>query len=374
MSESHRFVYVGTYSVGGVDSPSNGKGIYVFDHDPGTGAFLHPRLAAKSANPSWLALHPSRKFLYTINEVSDFDGKNGAVSAFAIDSSTGALRPLNEVSSMGPGPAHMSIDHAGKHALVANYAGGSIAVIAIREDGSLGAVTDTRQDKGSVGSKTPTNAPRGSFAFSGHDAPHAHCIIPAPDDRFILQTDLGQDRIYVYRFDMASGKLQPANVPFVSLPTGDGPRHLAFHPNGKWLYSIQEEASTIVFFHYDAASGGLRQEQMVSALPKEFAGTSFTSEILVSADGRFLYGGNRLHDTASAFSIGEDGRLQWIGEASTMGDYPRHLAIEPGGRFLYSANQRSDSITSFRLDPQTGKPVFTGNYIAEGTPASIVFL
>lgn len=374
MPENHRFVYVGTYSVSQADSASNGKGIYLFEHNPETGAFLHPRLAAESANPSWLVLHPSRKYLYTINEISDFDGHSGAVSAYAMDASTGALRPLNQVSSMGAGPAHMSIDHAGRHLLVANYAGGSIAVIAIRDDGSLGQATDTRQDTGSVGSKVPTNAPRGSFAFSGHDAPHAHCIIPSPDDRFILHTDLGQDRIYIYRFDMGSGKLQPAAVPFVSCPTGDGPRHLVFHPNGKWLYSIQEEASTIEFFHYDAVTGGLRREQMVSSLPETFAGTSFTSEILVSADGRFLYGGNRLADTVAAFSIGTDGRLQWIGEASTMGDYPRHVAIDPGGRFLYSANQRSDSITCFRLDQQTGKPVFTDDYIAQGTPACIVFL
>lgn len=370
----HRFVYVGTYSAGGADSESHGKGIYVFEPDPETGELLHPRLAAESANPSWLALHPSKKFLYTVNEVSDFDGGSGAVSAFAIDASNGGLRFLNEVSSQGAGPAHMSVDHAGKHAFVANYAGGSIAVLPIREDGSLGSPTDTRQDHGSVGSKIPTNAPRGSFAFSGHDAPHAHCIIPSPDDRFVLQTDLGQDRIYVYKFDMESGKLSPAKVPFVSLPTGDGPRHLAFQPGHHRLYSIQEEASTVEFFDWDPESGGLKPVQMVSTLPEGFAGTSFTSEILVSADGRSLYGANRLHDTVAAFSIAADGKLTHIGEASTLGDYPRHIAIEPGGNFLYSANQRSDSITSYRINRQTGMLTFTGHYIAQGSPTSIVFL
>lgn len=374
MQPSNRFVYIGTYSTEGGDSAPHGKGIYVFELDSETGGFLHPRLAAESANPSWLVIHPSRKYLYTVNEVSNVDGGSGGVSAFSIDASTGSLRFLNEVSSEGSGPAYMSLDHAGKHALVANYAGGSIAVLPIREDGSLGPATDTRKDTGSVGSKIPTNAPRGSFAFSGHDAPHAHCIIPSPDDRFVLQTDLGQDRIYVYKFDKAKGKLEPADTPFVSLPSGDGPRHLVFHPNHRWLYSIQEEASTIVFFHFDSASGGLKQEQMVSALPQGFAGTNFTSEILISGDGRFLYGGNRLHDSVAAFSIGNDGKLTHIGDTSTLGDYPRHVAIEPGGNFLYSANQRSDSITCFRVNRQSGTLAFTGNYIAQGTPASIVFL
>ncbi|MEO6829260.1 MAG: lactonase family protein, partial [Acidobacteriaceae bacterium] len=374
MKKDRRFVYVGTYSAESIDSPSHGEGIYVFELDPETGALLDPKLAVESANPSWLALHPSGKFLYTVNSVSNFEGESGAVSAFAIDRSSGGLQVLNEVSSQGRGPAHMSLDHAGKYAFIANYSAGSITVLPIREDGSLGAPTDTRQDTASVGSQTATNAPRGSFARSGHDAPHAHCIIPSPDNRFVLQTDLGQDRIYVYKFDSRRGKLTPAHVPFISVPTGDGPRHLAFHPNHPWLYSIQEEASTIQYFHYDPETGSLQEEQRISTLPDGFAGTNFTSEIVISKDGRFLYGANRLHDTVVAFSIASDGRLKHIGEVPTLGDYPRHLAIEPDGNFLYSANQRADSITCYRINRETGMPAFTGQYIALGTPACIVFL
>ena len=374
MKSDRRFVYVGTYSVGNVDGSSHGKGIYVFELDHETGALLDSKLAVESANPSWLALHPSGKFLYTVNEVSNFEGESGAVSAFAIDRSNGSLQALNEVSSQGRDPAYMSLDHAGKYAFIANYGAGSITVLPIREDGSLGAPTDTRQDTGSVGSNTPTSAPRGSFANSGHDAPHAHCIIPSPDDRFVLQTDLGQDRIYVYKFDSVRGKLTPANIPFISVPTGDGPRHLAFHPNHHWLYSIQEEGSTIQYFHFDPETGALQEQQKISTLPDGFAGTNFTSEIVIAKDGRFLYGGNRLHDTVAAFSIAGDGRLKHIGEISTLGDYPRHVAIEPSGNFLYSANQRSDSITCYRINRETGMPVFTGQYLALGSPACIVFL
>ncbi|MGH9587048.1 MAG: lactonase family protein, partial [Acidobacteriaceae bacterium] len=351
-----------------------GKGIYVFELDPETGALLDSKLAAESPNPSWLALHPSGKFLYTVNELSNFEGESGAVSAFAIDRSNGGLQVLNEVSSQGRGPAYMCVDHAGKYAFIANYGSGSIAVLPIREDGSLGTPTDTRQDTGSVGGNTPTSAPRGSYAHSGHDAPHAHCVIPSPDDRFVLQTDLGQDRIYVYKFDSVRGKLTPANIPFISVPTGDGPRHLTFHPNRRWLYSIQEEGSTIQYFHYDSETGALQEQQRISTLPDGFAGTNFTSEIVIAKDGRFLYGGNRLHDTLAVFSIAGDGRLKHIGEVSTLGDYPRHVAIEPGGNFIYSANQRADSITCYRINRETGMPAFTGQYIALGTPACIVFL
>ena len=199
------FAYVGT-DTRPVDGAANGKGIYLFETHQETGALSPLKLAAETTSPSWLSLHPSGRYLYAVNEVSDYNGDSGSVSAFAIDRPTGDLRPLNVVSSLGAGPTHMSIDASGKFAFVANYFGGNIAVLSILPDGSLGQAVFTHQDQGSLGSLNATDAPPGSFAISGHDTPHAHMIQADPENRFVLQTDLGQDRIYVYKFDSDTGK------------------------------------------------------------------------------------------------------------------------------------------------------------------------
>jgi 6-phosphogluconolactonase len=374
-SRAHRILaYVGTYT-GAPGAGSNGEGIYLFEMDQSTGELLHAKVAARTPNPSWIAIHPSRRFLYAVNEVGDYQGNGGSVSAFVIDPATGNLRALNTISSSGAEPAHLSVDAAGRFAFVANYGGGSVAVLPILVDGSLGPAIDLHSDSGSLGNNRATHAPTGSFAISGHDRPHAHMIAPDPQNRFVLATDLGQDRIYVYRFEAGTGKLIPSGVqPFVELPSGDGPRHFAFHPDGKWLYSIQEEASNVTCFAYDPGTGSLALRQTIPTLPPGFAGTNFASEILVSPDGRFLYAANRLHDTIAVFVVGADRRLTWIGECSTMGDYPSQFSIDPTGRFLYACNRRSDCITSFNIHPATGMLTFTGSYTPVGSPASITFL
>jgi 6-phosphogluconolactonase len=366
--------YVGTYT--GLPGPgANGKGIELFEADLRTGELSHRGLAAQSRNPSWIVVHPSKKYLYAVNEIADFQGNSGSVSAFAIDRSSGALRALNIVSSAGAGPAYISLDAAGNFAFVANYGGGSIAVLPIRADGSLGDAVDVHRDQGSVGSAHAADAPAGSFAISGHDTPHAHMIAPDPRKRFVLATDLGQDRIYTYAFDRSTGKLTPpSGADFVALPAGDGPRHFAFHPNGRWFYSIQEEASTVAFFHYDPSTGSLEAQQTISSLPHGFVGTSFASEILIAPNGRTLYAANRLHDTIAVFSIGSDGRLSYVAETSTLGDYPAQCRIDPTGNLLYVCNQRSDNITSFRIHRDTGLLSFTGRYTPVGSPGSITFL
>ena len=365
------FTYIGTYT-GAIGNGGNGQGIYLYRMNASNGRLSLIKIASEVINPSWIAFNPSRTYLYAVNEVSNFNGTNGSVSSFAINRSNGDLVFLNSVSSEGAGPAHLSVDASGKFVLVANYGGGSIAVLPILPDGSLGSASDTRQDVGALGPKQATNAPAGSFAISGHEAPHAHMVLTDPSGNYLLYTDLAQDRIYVYSFDNTTGTLSGGNS--VSLPPGDGPRHVAFHPNAKWLYSIQEEASTIAYFQFDPNIGSLTAQQTISTLPPRFAGTNFTSEIMVSPDGRFLYAANRLHDTIAVFSIDESGGLTRVGESSTFGDYPRSFSIDPTGNFFYVCNQRSDVVTCFRINGTTGLLTFTGQYTPVGSPAGIIFL
>lgn len=365
--------YVGTDTVP-VDGAANGKGIYLFEMDDTTGKLNLLNLAVETASPSWICMHPSRRYLYAVNELSNYKGNSGSVSAFAIEGGSGELLNLNIVSSQGAEPTHMSIDATGKFAFVANYAGGTIAAFKIQPDGSLSEAIAVHRDEGELGPIHAKGAPSGSFAISGHDAPHCHMIQCDPQNRFVLQTDLGQDRIYVYRLNSETGQLTPAATPFVMVPAGDGPRHFAFHPNGRWLYSIQEEASTLIFFHYDPQVGSLTAMQTVSTLPSGFTGTNFCSEIVVSRNGRFLYAANRLHNSIGTFAISPTGHLAHLDDTPTQGDYPNHIAIEPRGRFLYACNQRSDQITSFRVDARTGRLSFTGAYQPLGTPMCIAFL
>jgi 6-phosphogluconolactonase (cycloisomerase 2 family) len=268
----------------------------------------------------------------------------------------------------------VSIHPSGRFVLVANYFGGSVGVLPILPDGRLGAATDIKQDGGSVGPKKATHAPAGSFAFSGHDRTHAHMIAADSSGRFVLHVDLGLDRIFVWKFDERSGVLTPNDPPAVSLPPGDGPRHFFFHPNGRWCYSLQEEGSNIVLFDYDAAKGRLASRQTSSSLPPGFAGSNFCSEIMVSGDGRFVYAGNRLHDSIGIFSVGSYGELTFVGEEWTRGNYPRSFNFDPTGQFLYSCNQRGDNVAVFRVRRNTGRLVFTGYYTPVGNPSIIVFL
>jgi 6-phosphogluconolactonase len=355
------FAYVGTYT-------GNGEGIYLFQMNPQDGKLTLLKLAAKASNPSWIALSPSRRFLYAVNEDAP-----GSVSAFSVNQANGDLTLINQASSGGSGPAHLSVDSTGKYVFVANYGDGSIEVLPVTANGGLGSPTYSRQDKGSLGAKKATTAPPGSFAIDGHTSTHAHMIQADPGNRFVLQTELGQDRIYVFRLDQATGKLTPLTE-FASLPSGDGPRHFTFHPNGRWLYSVQEESSTVAFFHFDPQTGAIRPEQTLSTLPPGFKGTNYISEILLTPDSRFLYIGNRLKNTVAIFSLGAEGRLTYVGETSTEGDYPRSIAIDPSGSFLYACNHRSDDITCFRINRQTGMLTFTGEYTAVGSPSCILFL
>ncbi len=375
--------YVGTFSSPLKDMlptqvdlpPGNGRGIHLFQVDRATGALKPNGVYESGVSPNCLALNAAGTRLYATNETDrQGEAKEGSVSAFAINRADGQLTLLNTVRSGGAGPTYVSLHPSGKFLLIANYFGGSVAVLPIRADGSLGPATDVKQDAGTIGPRTAKNAPPGSFAFSGHDHTHAHMIQTDPAGRFVLHADLGLDRIFVWKFDAEKGVLTPNDPPSVSLPPGDGPRHFAFHGNGRWCYSLQEEGSTIVLFDYDATLGRLAARQTISSLPPGYAGSNFCSEILVSADGRFVYAGNRLHDSVAIFAVGKNGELTFVADEPTRGNYPRSFAFDPTGQFFYCLNQRADHVTVFRVDRRTGKLAFTGHYTPVGNPSHIVFL
>lgn len=369
-------VYVGTYSSpqGPEGAVGRGQGIYLLEMDPATGALRQRDVFPNDANPSWLAFDPSRTHVYSANEISNYQGTaSGSVSAYSIERTTGRLTLLNTVSSEGAGPAHLSVHPSGKYVFVANYHGGTVAVLPVRPSGELGSATDIKHDTGTIGPARATSAPPGSFAISGHDKPHAHMVQADAAGKFVFASDLGLDQIFIWKFDLDTGKLSPAPQASVPLPPGDGPRHFAFHPNGRWFCSLQEEASTLVTFDYDAATGKLTPKQTISTLPKSFKGTNFTSEVLISPDAKFLYAANRLHDTIAWFSL-SNGLLTLVGEEWTRGDYPRSFNIDPTGNYLYSCNQRADAITAYRVNRQTGALSFLDQYTPMGTPAAIFFL
>ncbi|MEX2264903.1 MAG: lactonase family protein [Bryobacteraceae bacterium] len=374
--------YVGSYT-------PNGLGIYLFRVESNGDltqikVFTTPNpspTSVSATNPSWLAFDPAKKFLYAGNEISNFNNTpSGAVSAFSINQANGDLTFLNSVSSGGRGPAHHSVDPSGKWVLVANYGGGNVAVLPILADGSLGPPTDIQQDANAclpgppcpVGPNVAQNAPPGSFARSGHDAPHAHAIETDPAGNFAIVNDLGLDLTIVWKFDRANGRLSDPKT-FPSSP-GAGPRHFAFHPNGQWFYSLNEEASTLAFMIYNANTGSLQLVSETSTLPREFVGTNFTSEVMVSPNGRFIYAANRLHDTIAIFSIDRSGRPELIGEEWTRGDYPRNFNIDPTGNFMYVCNHRGDSVVTFRIDGNGRQLKFRDQYTPVGSPAVIIFL
>ena len=369
--------YVGSYSSpqGPEGAVGRGQGIYLLEMDPASGVLQQRDVFPNEANPSWLAFDSSRTHLYSANEISNYQGTpSGSVSVYSIERATGRLTLLNTVSSEGAGPAHLSVHPSGKYVFVANYHGGTVAVLPVRPSGELGAATDVKHDAGATGPARATSAPPGTFAISGHDKPHAHMVQSDAAGKFVFASDLGLDQIFIWKFNVDTGKLSPTPQGSVSLPPGDGPRHFTFHPNGRWFYSLQEEASTLITFDYDSATGKLMPKQTISTLPKQFKGTNFTSEVLISTDARFLYAANRLHDSIAWFSIGENGLLRFVGEEWTRGDYPRSFNIDPSGNYLYSCNQRADAITAYRVNRQTGALSFLDQYTPIGTPAAILFL
>ena len=354
------FMYVGTYTQEG----STSKGIYIFRYDPGSAKVTSLGLAAQTINPSFLAVHPNRRFLYAVNEVGDYKGqKSGGVSAFAIDNATGKLTLLNEVASGGADPCYISVDKTGKFVLVANYTGGSVSVFPILKDGGLGEASAFVQHTGHG-----TNPKR-------QEAPHAHSIDLSPDNRFAIVDDLGLDETLVYKFDSSKGSLTLNDPPFAKADAGAGPRHFALGPNGKFAYVIHEMGSTVSVFDYDAASGVLHQVQTISTIPKDFTRLNEDAEIEVHPSGKFLYASNRGHDSIAVFAIDPNkGTLTLIEYVPTKGQSPRHFEIDPTGSLLFAENEKSDNIVVFRIDAQTGRLTPTGKVLDVSQPVCVKFV
>ncbi len=342
--------YIGTYT-GAVS-----QGIYRSSLNLETGSLAQPVLVAELTNPSFLTIHPTLDALYAISEVAEGDHQ---VVSYRI-TNDGALSETGNAPSGGDGPCYVSTDQAGKFLFVANYGSGSVAAYRILSDGSLGPMTSNQQHFGS------------SVDRRRQQGPHAHCILMDPSDQYACAADLGLDQVLIYKLQRDSGQLQSTGSPLQVTP-GNGPRHLAFHPNGKLAFVIHEMTSQLSSCSWNAVRGELKELAVVSTLPADFTGSNSTAEVLVHPSGKFVYGSNRGHNSIAGFSVGQDGSLTSLGHTSTGGRTPRNFRIDPSGQFLLAENQQSDSIVAFRIDQQTGRLSQTGQAITVGSPCCIKF-
>jgi len=291
------------------------------------------------------------------------------VVSYAIDGASHGLRRLGAVSSAGTTPGHLSVHPSGKFAFVANYGGGNVAVFPIGADGALGEATDVRPGVGARHRARAADDPPGQFGISDHDGPHMHMVATDPSGQFVIANDAGLDLTLVWRLDAQAGRLLPADVPVIAAPSGAAPRHFVFHPNGRIFYNLYEHDAKVAVYDYDASKGAFKPKQLISALPPKFSGSNLSAEILIAADGRYLYVSNRLHNAIAIFAVANDGQLRNISEVWVHADYPRSLSIDPSGEFLFSCNQKGDSITSFRINAASGGLQFTGRFEPVGSPA-----
>ncbi|HEY1859893.1 MAG TPA: lactonase family protein [Gemmataceae bacterium] len=352
------WVYVGTYTGG------KSKGIYRLEMDPATGKLTGRELVAETPNPTFLAIHPNKHFLYAVNEIGNFkDKKSGAISAYAIDAKTGGLTLLNQQPTGGDGPCHLVLGKEGKHVLAANYGGGSTCVVPIGADGKLGEGTDFVQHKGSSVNK------------QRQEGPHAHCVDFDAANHFAFVCDLGLDKVLVFKYDAANGKLTPNDPPSASLKGGAGPRHIAFHPNGHFAYVNNEIDSTVTAMSYNADHGALKSLQTLSTLPKEFTGGNSTAEVEVHPSGKFVYVSNRGHNSIAIFTVdAKTGELTAAGHQAKGIKTPRNFAIEPSGTHMIVANQDGDSLVVFRIDAKTGELAPTGIEAEVPAPVCVTFI
>ncbi len=361
-------VYIGTYTEPirfgtGKILQGKGEGIYVYRLDQTSGALELVDKTTGVTNPSYLAFDSTRRFLYAVNELKTYeDNPTGTVSAFTVDPKTGRLGFLNKRLTHGTDPCHVLVDKKRKYVFVANFMSGSVCVLPVLGDGSLGEASDFIQHQGS------------SIDPARQRGPHAHSVTLDAAGRFAFVPDLGLDKLMVYRFDPKRGMLEPNEVPWVNMKPGAGPRHVAFHPGGKFAFLINELDSTLVSLSYDGRKGTFNVLQIVPTLPEGYRGESTCADVQVSPAGAFLYGSNRGHDSIAIYRINQrSGRLTCVGHESTRGQTPRSFGVDPTGRFLLAANQDSDTIVTFRIDPRTGKLLPTGHTAQVPTPVCVKF-
>jgi 6-phosphogluconolactonase len=350
-------VFVGTYTNETI------KGIYAFRFDEQSGALSPAGLAAETPSPSFLTASASGRVVFAVNEIGTFKGeKSGSVTSFAVDPATSKLTEISVQASGGAAPCHLMLDRTGRYLAVANYTGGNFALLPVDATGKLGPAKVVVAGQGSGPNR------------QRQEGPHGHSVVFDAQNNFLIGSDLGIDRLLVYRFSAASGALVAHDPASASLPPGAGPRHFAFHPDGRFAFSINELASTITSFSWDAQSGRLGPVGSVSTLPADFHGVSTTAEIAVHPNGRFVYGSNRGHDSIAVFAINPDGTLRLVEHESTRGQTPRNFAIHPSGRWLIAANQKSDTLAVFSIDDKTGALTPAGPLASVGSPVSVLFV
>jgi 6-phosphogluconolactonase len=343
------YMLVGTYTKG----KSDGINVYKFNATNGTVQAVD---SVKTSNPSYLAVSPNGKFVYAVNE-----NDGGKITAFAFDRQTGQLKELNQQPSEGSNPCYIVVDKTGKWVIVGNYSSGTLAVLPIKNDGTLGEPDTTIRHTGHGVNK------------DRQESPHVHSTVLSPDDHYLFVADLGIDKEMIYGFNPKTGNITTSKEPFVKLKDGSGPRHFIFHPNGKWAYLIQEMGGTITAFNY--ANGQLKTIETVSSLPKDFKGSFTAADIHISPDGHFLYASNRdQSNTIVAFRIDQKtGKLTQVGSVSAMGKTPRNFNIDPSGNYLLVANQNSDNIVIYKINKKTGQLTYTGKQVYVGNPVCIKF-
>ena len=348
-------LYVGTFSVRG------SEGIYAFTFDRAKQTLKLLQTVPSLESPTFLAIHPTGKYLYSVNRgKADLADQGGSVSAYGIDHVTGRLSGLNHKSSYGEGPCYVEVDKTGKYLAVAHYNEGNLTILSLFKDGQIGGVSDAKKYSGS--SITPER----------QESPHAHAAVFSQDNKFLYVTDLGTDKIYTYTFNEAEGTLQASADPEVGVSPGAGPRHLAIHPTGNYLYLSEELTSSVGVFSVDKTSGDLTiMKDSVASLPQNFTGNNSSADIHTDVTGRYLYMSNRGADIISIYTIGEDGNITLTGHESSGGKTPRNFLIDPKGEYLFAANQDSDSINIFRINQKNGKLTPVGKPIAVPSPVCL---
>ena len=355
--QKKEILYVGTFSVRG------SQGIYAFSFDRAKRTLKLLQAVPSLESPSYLTVHPSGKFLYSVNRGrADVTDGGGSVSAYGIDAKSGKLSGISHRSSYGDDPCHITIDKTGKYAFISNYTRGNLVVLQLFDDGLIGSPSDAKKYVGS------------SINSARQETPHIHSATISPDNKFLYVADLGTDKVYIYDFNASNGTLAPAKTPEVTVSRGSGPRHFTLHPNGKFAYLAEELTSSVCTFSVNQTTGSLSiLQDTVRSLPMEFNGSNTSADIHTGLNGKYLYMSNRGLNALSIFSIAPNGKVALIGQQET-GKTPRNFLVDPKGEFVFVASQDGDTITMYRINSKTGKLTAVGKPVNVPSPVCLKLL